>query len=234
MWALPTRYEVKSSSYFPSDSCLNKNFKKRFFITARKFTKKICSTVIALIYFLSTSFFYLPSAFNMYGFIVCQPAGFFLYVFLVCNLSNAQFRHHTQNCAHTLTHTHARSLTRSQNTKTYCVCRMCPNLWVTWVVKSFASSVHFALSLFISSSLCIWAAMSCFVIVIYLFSFSPLLYAWDVPKMAEKKLYLISHGLHFNFRVGFFLRQTEHNFEVDFLSVAMLRYNDFMGQERKV
>lgn len=140
----------------------------------------------------------------------------------------------THKIVPTHSRTHARSLTRSQNTKTYCVCRMCPNLWVTWVVKSFASSVHFALSLSISSSLCIWAAMSCFVIVIYLFSFSPLLYAWDVPKMTEKKLYLISHGLHFNFRVGFFLRQTEHNFEVDFLSVAMLRYNDFMGQEQKV
>lgn len=233
MWALPTRYEVKSSSYFPSDSCLNENFKKRFFITARKYTKKICSTVIALIYFLSTSFFYLPSAFNMYGFIVCQPAGFFCMfsLFAIYLMRSSVITH---KIVPTHSRTHARSLTRSQNTKTYCVCRMCPNLWVTWVVKSFASSVHFALSLSISSSLCIWAAMSCFVIVIYLFSFSPLLYAWDVPKMTERKLYLISHGLHFNFRVGFFLRQTEHNFEVDFLSVAMLRYNDFMRQEQKV
>lgn len=125
---------------------------------------------------------------------LCVNQLVFLYVFLVCNLSNAQFRHHTKLCPHT--RTLVRSLARSQNTKTYCVCWMCPNLWVTWVVKSFASSVHFALSFYMCYELLRYRNL-----FIFFFSF---IVRMRHTQNGRKKLYLISHGLHFNFRVGFF------------------------------
>lgn len=118
---------------------------------------------------------------------------FFSYIFLVCNLSNAQFRHHTGLCPHT----HAHSFARSHNTKTYCVCWMCPNLWVTWVVKSSASSVHFTLSLYVCCELLRYRNL-------FIFFFSFIVRMRHTQNGREKKLYLISHGLHFNFRVGLF------------------------------
>lgn len=129
--------------------------------------KNLCNNVITFIYIFYPPLFLSPQCFQ-YTVSLCtterlsMSTSLFLYDFLVCNLSNAQFRQHTKLCPHT------------HKKKTYCICWMCLNLWVTWVVKSFTSCPFHSMY-----------TVCCFVIVIYLFSsfFSRLLYAWDMyPK----------------------------------------------------
>lgn len=169
---MPLRYKVKFSTYISNDSCLNRNCWKRFFNTTRK-EKKINLQYRHNTYLFSIHLFFSASPVlsicmallydpNL-SVDVNQLAFFCMFSLFAIYLMRSSVI--IQNCAHT--HTLAQTSTHARKTQKHIVYVECAPIYesLEWSSPSHPVSISFHILL--------CAAASCFVIVIYLFSFFP-------------------------------------------------------------